>query len=461
MKKKAFYTEPAPVLDPTIPCLGRDKPYTGTEAEFQKSSAAVVAAYRLDCAYHCPNETRGKASKPGHSKTGADINRMMLAGQGVRPGVSDWCIPHPTAFGHPGAYIELKAKKGTLSHDQIRFLNRIKALGYYAAAIWNLDEFETVVKTLWPRRALKFEPGSVRYSEFSRDPVTVAEIDKLVSETRFSSAGDTPLFPEQKTLPFYPEPETGSVFEALKHKFPSGTHQGDHIRQIEVIVNATTHIVDALKRSDGEGVRLILLDIDEVLTLMKKPVLKLKTGGITSAKFCHGLPSDRKVIEIRGEFIHSNGAELNGPLLAKAIGMAADWEGTYENDLKLLQEQNPGLVITIDTGEPNPHQDPESMIIDQTKPVTVIDFADPGHVAIAKTLTSSSTVRVLNNPFVVGQEVPTEFDEMYADYDYATVPFWLDAVDLLVYGHRGNPIPDKEVCDKFTHQYLTHLRLRP
>lgn len=457
MKKGTFYTQPAPVLDPTIPCLGRDKPYTGTEPEFQKSSAGVVAAYRLDCAYHTPNETRGKKSKPGEAKTVSDINRMMLAGQGVKPGVSDWCIPHPTVFGHPGAYIELKVKKGTLSHDQIRFLNRIKALGYYAAAIWNLDEFETVVKTLWPRRTGS-KPG-------------------------FSSAGDKLLFPEQKPLPFYPEPDPDALLAILKERYPADTKQGRTIRKIEAVSSITTDFAQALKQADADAIENVIRGLDQALKQIQNQKPEFKSVGSIGESTnifnwdeagdcipdllpeipvlaCHGLPDDRVVVEIRGKFVDDAG-ELNGPELAKAIGMAADWEGTYENDLNLLQEQNPGLVITIDTGEAQLHPDTENLCIDWTKPVTVIDFADPGHVAIAKSLTSSSIVRVINNPFVVGKEVPPEFDDMYSAYDYTNVPFWLDAVDLLVYGHRGNPIPDKDVCDKFTHQYITYLRLRP
>jgi len=456
MKKKTFYTQPAPVLDPTIPCLGRDKPYTGTEPEFQKSSAGVVAAYRLDCAYHCPNETRGKKSKPGETKTGADINRMMLAGQGVRPGVSDWCIPHPTVFGHCGAYIELKVKKGSLSHDQIRFLNRVRELGYYAACVWNIDEFELIVKTLWPRIRPSFKlptqigeyvrTSPTNMAEF--DPVTIASLDKTNPETRFSSA----VNPE--------------LLEQLKQKYPADTKQGRTIRKIEAVASTTSAFVDALNQSDADAVENVIKGLDQALKQIQNQAPEFRTGSIVSestntSNWCHGLPDKSTVIEIRGEFIHSNGAELNGPLLAKAIGMAADWEGTYESDLKLLQEQNPGLVITIDTGEAQLHPDTENLCIDWTKPVTVIDFADPGHVAIAKSLTSSSIVRVINNPFVVGKEVPPEFDDMYSAYDYTNVPFWLDAVDLLVYGHRGNPIPDKDVCDKFTHQYITYLRLRP
>ena len=145
MKKQTKLYKPATVeLNPAILHYGKETPYIGKETDFQKSSAALVAYHGLDFAYHVPNESR----RPGQA---GNIERMMNKAQGVLSGVTDWCIPYRTSYGHPGAYIELKAKGGKLSQDQVKFLNAAFEQGYFCAVVWNLDSLEALLKNLYKK----------------------------------------------------------------------------------------------------------------------------------------------------------------------------------------------------------------------------------------------------------------------------------------------------------------------
>lgn len=160
MKKQPKFYKPEPItLNPAILHYGQESPYTGKETDFQKSSAAIVAYHGLAFAYHVPNESRRQGSRKGEKFTAGDIERKMLKAQGVLSGVSDWCIPYKTSYGHPGAYIELKAKGGTLSQDQIKFLNAAFEQGYFCAVAWNLDSFEFLIKELYKKNRFKTLPA--------------------------------------------------------------------------------------------------------------------------------------------------------------------------------------------------------------------------------------------------------------------------------------------------------------
>ena len=74
----------------------------------------------LSLMYHVPNE--GKRSKA----TGAKLRRM-----GLRPGVSDICLPVARGGFH-GLYIELKAVGGKPTPAQLRFLDGVSREGYFA-----------------------------------------------------------------------------------------------------------------------------------------------------------------------------------------------------------------------------------------------------------------------------------------------------------------------------------------
>lgn len=160
MKKQTKLYKPATVeLNPAILHYGEQTPYIGKETDFQKSSAAIVAYHGLAFAYHVPNESR----RPGQA---GNIERMMLKAQGVISGVADWCIPYKTSYGHPGAYVELKAHKGSLSQDQIKFLNAAFDQGYFCAVVWNLDSFEALLKELYPKKRFSEPAKQNRLSEF-------------------------------------------------------------------------------------------------------------------------------------------------------------------------------------------------------------------------------------------------------------------------------------------------------
>ena len=126
----------------TIPNYGKDKPYTGSESEFQKASARLIRFAKLSTAYHVPNETR----RPGK---GGDIERMQNKLHGVLSGVADWCIPVRTNTGCPGAYLELKVKGGKLSESQNEFLTNALEQGYFVGVVWNLDALQSLIKELY------------------------------------------------------------------------------------------------------------------------------------------------------------------------------------------------------------------------------------------------------------------------------------------------------------------------
>ena len=153
MKKQSkLYRPTLETLNPAILHYGKETPYIGKETDFQKSSAALVAYHGLAFAYHVPNESRRQGRRKGEKATSGNIERMMLKAQGVLSGVADWCVPYKTSYGHPGSYIELKAHKGSLSQDQVKFLNAAFEQGYFCAVVWNLDSFEGLLKELYPKQ---------------------------------------------------------------------------------------------------------------------------------------------------------------------------------------------------------------------------------------------------------------------------------------------------------------------
>lgn len=71
--------------------------------------------------YHVPNE--GKRTKA----TGARLCRI-----GMRRGVPDICLPHPSGVYH-GLYIELKAERGKPTVEQREYLTALESEGYFVA----------------------------------------------------------------------------------------------------------------------------------------------------------------------------------------------------------------------------------------------------------------------------------------------------------------------------------------
>lgn len=70
----------------------------------------------------------------------SNIEAAIMKGEGVIPGVSDMMLAVP-ANGYPGAFIEMKWGKNTLSESQESWLKLAKTMGYATAVIYTLDEF--------------------------------------------------------------------------------------------------------------------------------------------------------------------------------------------------------------------------------------------------------------------------------------------------------------------------------
>lgn len=141
-KRKAFTNKDIKKLMrvPELKCdqLGLDNPYPGKEENFQKATHEFLSYYDIfkKSAYHIPNERKG------------DGARIQLSLQGVKPGVSDWCIAIPfkrNGVQYHGMYLELKTESGKLSADQIEFLNTQYELGYYCAVVLNFESFEKLI----------------------------------------------------------------------------------------------------------------------------------------------------------------------------------------------------------------------------------------------------------------------------------------------------------------------------
>jgi len=129
---------------------GKEKPYQGSEDNFQKATNRLLSAKYPEVAlhaFHVPNggnrptvtkHLRGKTYR--YSPAGKALKEM-----GAMAGVSDWVILYPTfneMRGYFGACIELKAKGGSLQKSQKEFLERMGKAGYFVAICWSLDGFE-------------------------------------------------------------------------------------------------------------------------------------------------------------------------------------------------------------------------------------------------------------------------------------------------------------------------------
>jgi hypothetical protein len=82
---------------------------------------------------------------------GADVSplqRKIMSGQGVRPGVSDLFLSVPSGVYH-GLYMELKTDKGRESEAQKAFSELVKSMGYRHEVIRSVEQFiETVTNYL-------------------------------------------------------------------------------------------------------------------------------------------------------------------------------------------------------------------------------------------------------------------------------------------------------------------------
>lgn len=119
--------------------LGKENPYQYSEKALQKVTAKFLRYFDIfkRRAFHVPNERE------------QEHTRIDLSLQGVKPGVSDWLILIPfekDGVRFPGMAIELKNKTGSLSENQIEFLNEMYRDGYYCAVCWNAESFEDLIR---------------------------------------------------------------------------------------------------------------------------------------------------------------------------------------------------------------------------------------------------------------------------------------------------------------------------
>lgn len=77
--------------------------------------------------YHIPNEARRTPQGGAWQKR-----------QGLRPGVPDLCVPVPR--GKYGAlYIEMKSKRGKITHNQAEWIHRLRDCGNCAFVCYGAD----------------------------------------------------------------------------------------------------------------------------------------------------------------------------------------------------------------------------------------------------------------------------------------------------------------------------------
>lgn len=93
----------------------------------------------LDLIFAIPN-----GAMLGGGKIGA-IRMNALKAEGLRPGVSDLCLP-VARHGFHGAFIEMKTQTGTLSENQKEFIAAVEKQGYYTAVCYGSDEAKNILE---------------------------------------------------------------------------------------------------------------------------------------------------------------------------------------------------------------------------------------------------------------------------------------------------------------------------
>ena len=83
---------------------------------------------------HIPNEGKRSLTYGG-----------LLKRMGMRKGVSDLFIAQQH-HGFGGAWIELKRKAGTLTADQVKFLNHMESQNYFTAVCYGIDDTIELIK---------------------------------------------------------------------------------------------------------------------------------------------------------------------------------------------------------------------------------------------------------------------------------------------------------------------------
>ncbi len=93
--------------------------------------------------FHVPN---GGSRALRISKSGARFSpeAQRLKKMGIRPGVSDLFLMLPNAAYH-GLWIEMKARDGKMSPEQIKFQEDASQLGFDVAVVRKFEQFKVAV----------------------------------------------------------------------------------------------------------------------------------------------------------------------------------------------------------------------------------------------------------------------------------------------------------------------------
>lgn len=83
----------------------------------------------LDFLHAIPNGAKLPWSKNKRGQRFSPEAEKLIA-EGLKPGVSDLCLPVPKAIYH-GLYIEMKAVDGEPTSDQVSFLEFVTSQGYF------------------------------------------------------------------------------------------------------------------------------------------------------------------------------------------------------------------------------------------------------------------------------------------------------------------------------------------
>lgn len=102
------------------------KAWPATEHELQKH---LIQRAQLHLGNY-PELARLHAIPNGGGRSKAEAGRLKA--EGVKPGVSDLCLPVPNTAGKHGLYLELKKRGGTPSADQWDWLTYFHRAGYTA-----------------------------------------------------------------------------------------------------------------------------------------------------------------------------------------------------------------------------------------------------------------------------------------------------------------------------------------
>lgn len=122
----------------------------------------------LKSMYHAANE--GKRSRIA----GANLKR-----QGMKPGVSDICLPY-AAGGYNNLYIELKVGNNKASEAQLAFIDSINRIGGKALVVYGSENAIQVI--------MAYLEGNIDILEIVNDtyPADKAKITEKVNRKRFT-----------------------------------------------------------------------------------------------------------------------------------------------------------------------------------------------------------------------------------------------------------------------------------